>query len=141
VQTSDAQPDEAGSKPIPVEETAKSHRAFSRLKRELSDEELSSPGVQKLLLDYLAQADNEIAALKAFREQFHEADKRNGVLEEKLKINSAAEVISMGSLAVGAAALGYAPSLWSSTTHSGPIALAFGIVLIIVGILAKVIRR
>src|ERR1700690_4227555 len=121
--SSDAQPDEAGSKPITGEETPKSHRAFSRLKRELSDEELGSPGFQKLLLDYLAQADDENAALKSYRDRFHEADKRNGVLEKKLKTDTAAEVISMGSLAVGAAALGYAPSLWS-TSHAGQFVLA-----------------
>ena len=136
----DAQPDEAGSRPITGEETPKSHRAFSRLKRELSDEELASPGVQKLLLDYLAQADDENATLRSYRDRFHEADKRNGVLEEKLKINTAVEVISMGSLAVGAAALGYAPSLWF-TPHGGQFVFAFGTVLIGVGILAKVIRR
>jgi hypothetical protein len=140
VPSSDAQPDEAGSKPIVGDETPKSHRAFSRLKRELSDEELSSPGVQKLLLDYLAQADDENATLKSYRDRFHDADKRNGVLEEKLKTNAATEMISVGSLAVGAAALGYAPSLWS-TPHGGLFALAFGTVLIVVGILAKVIRR
>lgn len=136
----DAQPDEAGSKPITGDETPKSHRAFSRLKRELSDEELGSPGVQKLLLDYLAQADEENATLKSYRDKFHDADKRNGVLEEKRKTNSASEAISIGSLAVGAAALGYAPSLWS-TPHGGYFALAFGAVLVSVGILAKVIRR
>ena len=139
--SSDVQPDEAGSRPITGEETPKSHRAFSRLKRELSDEELASPGVQKLLLDYLAQADDENATLRSYRDRFHEADKRNGVLEEKLKINTAAEVISMGSLAVGAAALGYAPSLWPTTPHGSYFLLASGIVLIGVGILAKVVRR
>ena len=93
-----------------------------------------------MLLDYLAQADDENATLRSYRDRFHEADKRNGVLEEKLKINTAAEVISMGSLAVGAVALGYAPSL-SSVPHGGQFAVAFGAVLIGVGILAKVIRR
>jgi hypothetical protein len=138
--SADVQPDESGSNLITSEESPKSHRAFSRLKRELSDEELSSPGVQKLLLDYLAKADDEIATLKSFRDRFYESDKRHGVLEEKLKINTSAEVISLGSLAVGSAALGYAPSLWS-TAHGGPIAIAFGMVLILAGIGAKVIRR
>lgn len=136
----DIQPDETGSNPITTEESPKIHRAFSRLKRELSDEDLASPGVQKMLLDYVERADEENAALKKFRDKFHESDKRNGILEEKLKINAAAEALSMGSLAVGAAALGFAPSLWS-TSVGGPIALTFGSVLVMVGILAKVIRR
>jgi hypothetical protein len=134
------QPDEAGSKPITTEEAPKSHRAFSRLKRELSDDELNSPGVQKLLLDYLAQADEEITTLKSFRDRFYETDKKNGILQEKLTANDAAEVVSTGSIAVGAAALGYAPSLWTSQP-TGWLALTFGAVLTVVGISAKVIRR
>jgi len=39
--TLDAQPDEAGSKPITGDEAPNAHRAFSRLKREPSDDELN----------------------------------------------------------------------------------------------------
>jgi hypothetical protein len=141
MQSLDSQPDEVGSHPIAEDDSTKTHRVFSRLKRELSDDELSSPGVQKLLLDYLAQADVEISTLKSFRDRFHEADKKNGVLEEKLKTSTAYEVVSIGSLSVGAAAVGYSPSLWFSTLHGGPIALTFGAVLILVGIVAKVIHK
>lgn len=137
----ETQPDEVGSKPITVEDAPKSHRAFSRLKRELSDDELSSPGVHKLLLDYLARAEDEINALKSFRDRFHEADKKNGVLEEKLKIDIAVEMISTGTIAVGAAALVYAPELWAHQP-GGWIAVSFGAVLTIVGAVAKrVIRK
>jgi hypothetical protein len=96
--TVDQQPDESGSKPITPEDVPKSHRALSRLKRELSDDELSSWGVQKLLLDYLERAGEENAELKPFREKYHQADKRLGVLEEKLKSNTAVEILSSGSL-------------------------------------------
>jgi hypothetical protein len=138
---SEAQPDEVGSKPITAEEAPKSrHRAFSKVKRELSDEDLNSRGVQMLLLDYLAQAEEEVAMLKSFRDKYHEADKRNGVLEEKLKADVAAEVLSTGTIAIGAAALVYGPSTWSNQP-SAAIAVAFGAVLTLVGILAKVIRR
>jgi hypothetical protein len=138
---SDVQPDEVGSKPITTEDAPKSHRAFSRLKRELSDDELSSPGVQKLLLDYLAQAEDENATLKPFRDKYYDADKRNGVLEEKLKAEVAAEVLSTGTIAIGAAALVYGPSVWSTQPTTGTIAVSFGAVLTAVGIFAKVIRR
>ena len=136
----DIQPDEAGSKPITPEEAPKSHRALSRLKRELSDDELASPGVLKLLLDLLERAESENAELRSLREKYHQAEKRNGVLEEKLKTNTAVDAISMGCLAVGGAALGYAPSIWSSQLM-GLIALLFGIVVTGVGIAAKVVRR
>jgi hypothetical protein len=106
----------------------------------LSDEDLRSPGVHKLLLDHLEKAEEENSALKSFRAQFHDADKRNGILEEKLRISKANEAISMGSLAAGSASVGYAKYLWASQP-SGWVALGMGILLIGVGIIAKVIRR
>jgi hypothetical protein len=136
----DTQPDEAGSKPITAEDVPKSRRALSRLKRELSDDDLASPGVQKLLLDSLERIEEENAGLKSLREKYHQADKQNGVLEEKLKTSTSVEIVSMGSLAVGAAALGYAPSAWASQP-TGWIALSFGVVLTAFGIAAKVVRR
>ena len=138
---SDVQPDEIGSKPIESgDEAPKSHLALSTLKRELSDEDLSAPGVQKLLLDYLAEAEAEIAALKSFRDKYYQAAKNNAVLEAKREIDIAAEILSTGTIAVGAAALVYGPSEWSHQP-TGVIAVAFGAVLTLVGILAKVIRR
>lgn len=139
----DLQPDESGSTPILAEDAPKSQRAFSRVTLELSDEELTSPGARKLLLQRIAADDELIDSLKSFRDKFHEADKSNGILGEKLRISKADEAISIGTLVVGAAALGYAPSLWAVTTppHAGPFALAFGVVLIVVGIWAKVFRK
>jgi hypothetical protein len=133
------QPDEVGSEPI-AGELPKSHRALSRLKRELTDDELGSPGVQKMLLDFLERAEEDNVDLKPFREKYYQTDKQNGVLQEKLRFRTAADIVSMGSLAVGAAALGYAPSVWASQP-SGWIALAFGILLTLVGILARVVRQ
>ena len=133
------QPDEAGSKPIAPEEASKARRALSSLKRELSDDDLSSPGVQKLLLDYLERAEEENAKLKVFQEKYHQADKRNDVLEQKLKTNTAVEIVSTGCLAIGAAAIVYAPVVWA-TQPTGYIALSFGIILTGVGIGAKVFR-
>jgi len=138
--TVDTQPDEAGSKPIVAEEAPKSHSALSRLQRELTDDELTSPGARKLLLDRLERAEEENAGLRSFRDKYYEADKRNGVLDEKLKTNTAAEIVSLGSLAVGAAAMGYSPAVWNSQP-TGLICLLFGALLTAVGIWAKVIRR
>lgn len=137
---SDAQPDEVGSKPIESEEAPKAHRAFSRLKRELSDDDLNAPGVQKMLLESLAQAEEETTALKSFRDKYYEADKRNAVLEEKRNVDVAAEVLSTGTIAIGAAALVYGACDWSHQPNA-EIAVALGAVLTLVGILAKVIRR
>jgi hypothetical protein len=133
----EVQPDEVGAQPIPLQEP-KARRAFSRLKRELTDEELTSPGVQKMILDSLERSEEEAAELKRFRDKFYESDKRNGVLEERFRTKIALEVISTGCVAIGAASLVYAPEAWKSQPD-GWFALAFGIVLTLVGIFAKVI--
>ncbi len=136
----DAQPDEIGSRPTTVDESPKAHRVFAGLKLELTDEDLKSPGVQKMLLDYLARAEMEISALKSFRDRFYNADKRNGVFEEKWKIHIASEVISTGMIAIGAAALVYGPTVWS-IQPTGILALILGGALTLIGIIAKVIQR
>jgi hypothetical protein len=134
------QPDEVGAVPVSGTNSPKvSRRALSRLKRELTDEELSSAGVQKMLLESLARAEEENEELKTLRDKYYGADKQLSVLQEKLKTSAALEVVSMGTLAAGTAAMAYAPTLWASQP-SGWIVLAFGVVLTAVGIFAKVIR-
>jgi hypothetical protein len=137
---SEAQPDEVGSQLIREEEVPKSHTALSRLTRELSDDDLKSPGVQKLLLELLAEAEKEVAALKSFRANYHEADKRNGVLEEKLKKHTALEIASIAMLAVGGGIMGLAPKMWSQQP-AGWVLLITGAVLVIGGIATKAARR
>jgi hypothetical protein len=109
------------------------------LKRELTDEELSSSGTQKMLLEELERLTEENARLASYQDDFHEADKGLAVLKEKQKRNISAEIVSGSCLATGAAALGYAPAVWASQP-SGYIALAFGIVLTLGGIIAKAIK-
>lgn len=136
----DNQPDEAGARLLSPDETSKSRPAFAGLTRGLSDGDLKSPGTQKMLLDSLVRVEEENASLRRFQERFHEADKKNAVLEERLSTKIAFEIVSSGTLTIGAAALGYARTL-TSTPSGGWFALAFGTVLIGVGIAAKVIRR
>jgi hypothetical protein len=132
------QPDEIGAQPVQLQEP-KSRRAFSRLKLELTDEELSSPGVPKMLVDLLTQAEQENSDLRPYREKYYEADKQRATLQERLKTRVAIEVVSLGTLAIGGLALGYVHDAWTSQPD-GYIALVVGVVLIIVGIGAKVIR-
>ena len=134
----DIQPEDTGAvaAPAPV---GKVRRALSSLKRELTDEELASTGTQKMLLEELERLTEENAALSSFRSLYHEADKNVAVLGVKQKKNISFEIISGSCLAVGAAALGYAPNVWGHPP-SGQILIGFGIVLTIGGIIAKAVR-
>lgn len=136
--TNELQPDEAGAKLVSTPEP-KARRALSLLKRELTDEELASSGVQKLLLDALERAAEENEELKPFRDRYYQSDKQRAILDEKLKTRVALEIISTGCIAIGAAAIVYAPVAWEHQPDGG-IALGFGIALTIAGIIAKVVR-
>lgn len=114
-------------------------RSFSKLRRELSDEELASPAVQKMLVDEIERLEEERVELHTFRTKFHDSDKRAAVLEEKFKGKISIEVIHIGCMTVGAAALGYAPSIWEVQPTAWMIAI-FGVVLVLAGIGAKAVK-
>jgi hypothetical protein len=131
--------EEIGAAPV-TPPSRKSRQSFSRVKRELSDEELSSPAVQKLLIEEIERLESDNDALSVYREKFYESDKKKAILEEKLQKNIANDIIFGACLTVGSAALGYAPSLWASQP-SGQIALIFGVVLILGGIASRFIKQ
>jgi len=119
--------------------TPKGRKSFRKVRRELTEEELSSPAAQRYLLDELDRLDEEVAELKTVRDKFHAADKRADVLDQKLQKHTSLEILSSGALLAGALALGYAPRVWDSGA-TGPILVALGIILIAAGIWAKAIR-
>lgn len=133
----DLAPDETGATPVSGQEP-KSRKTFSRIKVELSDEELASPGVQKMIVEELGRCQDTISSMESYREKFYEVDKKLAIEVEKGKKNLATEIVSGGCLAVGSAAIGYAPSL-TSLPLAGYLAVAFAVVLIIVGVVAKAI--
>jgi hypothetical protein len=118
---------------------SKGRQSLSRIKRELTDDELKSPAVQKLLIDDLDRLDRECSELLDYRERFHSTDKKVGILQEKLRRSISSEIISSSCFVVGAAALGYTPALWSSQP-AGYISIAFGTILIAAGIWAKAVK-
>lgn len=120
---------------------SKGRRAFSKLRRELTDEELSSPAVQRLLLDDIERLEKENGKLIDYQDSFYKADKKSAVLDEKLKTNVAQEVIFGVCLTVGAALLGFTPSVWVPDKPHGWISLALGFVLITGGVVSKVVKR
>jgi hypothetical protein len=125
-----------GEKPPAI---PKGRQSLSKIKRELTDDELKSPAVQKLLIDELEQLERERGELVDYRDRFYASDKEAGILKEKLKRSISSEIISSACFVVGAAALGYAPVLWIKQPD-GYICIIFGAVLIVAGIWAKAVK-
>jgi hypothetical protein len=134
----DQEPEETKSTKSLV--SPKTRKSFSKVRRELTEEELSSTAVQRLLLEDIERLEEEKIELLTYREQYYQVDKKAAVLDQIAKKSIASDIVFAVCLCVGAAALGYAPSVWNAQP-SGYIAIAFGLILIICGIVSRLVQR
>lgn len=125
---------------ITTQPAVKGRQSFRQVRRELTEEELSSPAAQRLLLDELDRLEDENTELKGISRRFHEADKRASILDEKLKRHTALDIFSSVALVAGSLALGHAPNVWVVDNVTGSIFLVIGIVMIVGGILSKAVQ-
>jgi hypothetical protein len=128
-----------GDQPPLATKGTSGRKSFAKLRRELSDDELASPAVQRMLIDEIERLDSERIDLSSFRTKYHDSDKRVGVLEEKFKGKIAIEIIHVACITVGAAALGYAPSIWQNQPTAWMAAI-FGLVLVLAGLVARAVK-
>lgn len=118
--------------------TVKGRRSFRLARRELTDDEMNESGVQKMMLDEIDRLESDCYLLREVGAKYHVADKRVGVLEEKLKQRTAFDILTGGALAVGSALTGFAPNLWSNSPLATAFIAGIGIILTGVGVTAKV---
>jgi hypothetical protein len=118
----------------------KPRQSFSKLRRELSEDELRSPAVQRLLLEEVERLERQVSELTTYKEKYYVMDKRTAILEQKVKKSIASEVIFGVCLCVGAAALGFAPAVWNNQPI-GYIAIVFGLILIAGGTVSRLVQR
>jgi hypothetical protein len=134
----DQEPEETDLLPHTV--SIKTRQSFSKLRRELTEDELASAAVQRLLLDEIERLEREVVELSHYRKGFYEKDKQSAILEQRVNKTLASEMIFGVCLCVGAAALGYAPAVWNNQP-SGYISIAFGLILIIGGAISRLVQR
>ena len=113
-------------------------KPYSKLRRELSDEDLVNPAVQKLLLSEIDKLEIKVFGLEELQKKFHDVDKAKAILEEKLKTHNSLELLYSFCLAIGSGILGLS-SLFKISEY-GWIFLAVGGLLIIGGLLSKYIK-
>lgn len=120
---------------------------FAKLATELTDDELSSSGVQKMLLAEIVRLETEISKIETadFREKFHAADRERAILKEREKTLIFSEILYSLGLTLGALLIGLTPSIDSSELDSSKfLQFAIGIIgaLLIVGsVIAKVYKK
>jgi hypothetical protein len=150
--TEDSQSLQSGGEPLPAEvaetdeivtpttSTSGRLQAFRQIGRELRENELANPGVQKLLLGEIDRVTTDCDNLRGYVERYHEADKRRAVLEEKLKTHTALDILFGVGVTVGGAIVGLTPYLSSKGISEG-VALLLGFALIFGATMAKVVKR
>ena len=116
-------------------------QVLSDLHRRLEESDLSSRGVQKLLLDSLYQKEAECERLAEYEKQFHVVDKRVAVQDEKLRAHVSIDVAFGAGVGLGCAIVGLSPTFWDKTDLHGQLCLAIGVALIIAGVAVKLIRE
>ncbi len=132
----DREPQESG-KSDDEAQSVKTRRAFSKLRYELSDDDLKSPGVQKMLLNEIDRLEREQIDLLVFRTNFHIVDKEKAILSEKFKTLIWSEVLYTIGIAIGPLLIGISFSLqkYSSFVFISGIALAG------ISIISRIIKK
>lgn len=111
--------------------------AYQKLRRDLSEEELSSPGTQKMILSDLDRLEDEVDTLLVYKDKYHAKDRSEAVLKEQLKSSTSKEVLYAVSISLGATLIGLANSIWTAENNNGAIVLTCGIVLVVGGLISK----
>jgi hypothetical protein len=126
----------------PANTSSGSVQAFREIRRELSEKELASPGVYKLILDRLDGALAQCERLASFEGRFHEKDKRVEVLEEKLSKRTALDLAWGAGISIGLALVSLAPVVWDTQpSWIRVVFLVVGALLIVAGIAIRVILK
>jgi hypothetical protein len=115
----------------------KNRRAFSQLRLELSDDDLKSPGVQKMLLNEIDRLEKDLIDLGSYRENFHVVDKEKAVLQQKYKTLIWSEVLYSFGLALGPLLIGVSFSIKDYSVFI----LWSGVALSIMSIIARIIDK
>lgn len=117
----------------------KGRQSFARLRRALTDEELSSTAVQRMLIDEIERLEADCIEHRAYVKMYHDESKKRAVAEEKLLTKRAVEVLHVSSLSAGSLALGFAPTIWTTQPAAWLMVIGGG-TLIVGSIVAKIIK-
>jgi hypothetical protein len=136
------QPDkEPSTAPQPGASVAyKGRRAFDRVQREIDDSDLATPAVGRMLIADVERLERETALLVDFRDKYFAARESLATYRERERKSRSGEIIFGGCLALGGAAMGYAPVAWSHQPN-GIFSLVFGAILMIIGMWSRVAMR
>jgi hypothetical protein len=117
--------------------------AFSKLKRELQEEDLSNRGTQRLILNELDKYEACKKQLEQYRDKFHEADKENAVLSARISSSTFFEITNSALLTIGSILVGLTPSVLKDGKpyYLTWVILSMGIVALVGSIATKFLNK
>lgn len=111
---------------------------YAKVQRLLSEEDMTSPAVQKLLLSENDRMSRELKKLYVLEEKYHARDKDAAILEEKLKKMKGADILYTLCTSGGAALVGFSKAFWD---NNGWVLLVMGFVFVICGVVFKFAKK
>lgn len=111
---------------------------YAKVTRFLSEEEMGSPAVLKLLLSENDRQGREIECLKEIENRYYKRDKEAAILEEKINQSTRSEILFTVCETGGSALAGVSGIFWD---NKGWILLLFGLLLVGGGLLFKFLKR
>jgi hypothetical protein len=133
--------EETGAVPIeqPGAVSKQSPRAYlNSARRNLSEDELRSPGAIRLLISESDRLEDRCASLEVTAAAYHDLRVEKAVLEAKSRASKWHEVLSGICLATGSAGIGVSFRLLALDTASGTGVLIVSVLLVLIGIASKV---
>lgn len=142
-------PKNEGAKELNVVSNSIPISPYSNIKREISEDDLKSPAVQRILLSEVDKLENRnielenvlktnIKFFNDLKDNYHEVDKQKEILEEKLKTHKSQEILYSFCLTSGSIIIGLAKNVWDK--GYGQLFLGLGLFLIIGGIISKAVK-
>lgn len=107
---------------------------YANVQRELSEDELNSSAVQKLLINDHDRLTKEVDRLSVFVDKYHNRDKEAAILEEQLKKSKRSDILYTVCETFGSAIAGCSTAIWS---EKGWILLILGLLLVLGGLFYK----
>ena len=122
---------------------------YSNLQRGISEEDLKTPAIQRILLSEVDKLENRCLELESMlrdkisdygdlKEKFHTKDKEKSIVDEKFKISVSQEILYTFCLTSGSAILGFSKIVWND--GYGGLFVSVGLVLILGGIISKAFK-
>ena len=123
------------------ESDSKKLDAYANLVRDLTSEELSQSGTQKLIVNDLYKAENKVKELEPYRENYFTVFTEKEILKVQANKSNKSEILYAFAITVGGIIIGLSKMLYDSKPALCVIVAIIGLLLIIGGVVFKFIGK